>query len=75
MMKGKCSDPTIMVPGCYYLLVDYRIHNQPTSADTHKRELIKIQWQPPPPRAVKINFDGGVFESLKAIGIGVIICD
>ena len=71
------SDPTIMVqrPGCYYLLVDYIIHNQPTSTDTHKRELIKIQWQLPPPGAVKLNFDGAVFESLKAIGIGVIIYD
>ena len=33
----------------------------------------KNRWQPPPADLMKINFDGAVFSSVNAAGIGVVI--
>lgn len=33
----------------------------------------RTRWQPPPADLMKINFDGAIFSSANAAGIGVVI--
>ena len=33
----------------------------------------RTRWQPPPTNLMKINFDGAIFSSVNAAGIGVVI--
>ena len=47
---------------------------QPAATPVAARQLnCRTRWQPPPADLIKINFDGAVFSSTNAAGIGVVI--
>ncbi|XP_075648656.1 uncharacterized protein LOC142619445 [Castanea sativa] len=56
-------------------LADFTASQQPAIPMMTRRVSHRTRWQPPLADLVKINFDGAVFSSANAAGIGVVIRD
>ena len=52
------------------LLVEFQQRRPRLAGQSHSSQN---QWQPPPPNAVKVNFDGDVFGDSHGVGVGFVI--
>ena len=41
----------------------------------NRRTQQHVQWHPPPPNCLKLNFDGAIFPELGKAGLGVVVHD